>query len=99
RFGPLPEEVENLLGVVTIKQHCRRAGIDRLDAGPKGAVVAFRNDAFSDPAGLIAFIQEARVGVSLSPDHKLDYRRDWERPAARLRGARDLVRDLAGIAG
>ena len=49
RFGPLPEEVENLLQVIAIKMLCQRAGVEKIEAGPKGAVVSFRNDRFSQP--------------------------------------------------
>jgi transcription-repair coupling factor (superfamily II helicase) len=99
RFGPLPEEVENLLSIVAIKALCRRAGIAKLDAGPKGAVVSFHNDQFADPAALIQFIQKGVGQISLRPDHKMVYRRDWERPVTRLRGARELARGLAALVG
>ena len=36
RFGPLPQEVENLLQVVALKRACREAGVEKLEAGPKG---------------------------------------------------------------
>ncbi len=36
RFGPLPEEVQHLLKIVYIKALCRRANVEKLDAGPKG---------------------------------------------------------------
>ena len=36
RFGPLPAEVENLLAVVALKRACREAGVERLEAGPRG---------------------------------------------------------------
>jgi transcription-repair coupling factor (superfamily II helicase) len=36
RFGNLPPEVENLLDILKIKQLSRKAGIEQLDAGPKG---------------------------------------------------------------
>ena len=51
RFGPLPEEVEHLLKIVFVKALCRRANVEKVDAGPKGAVIAFRGNAFADPAG------------------------------------------------
>ncbi len=35
RFGPLPSEVNTLMLVVRIKAMCKRAGISRLDAGPR----------------------------------------------------------------
>jgi TRCF domain len=36
RFGSLPAEIENLLEIIAIKRWCREAGIERLEAGPKG---------------------------------------------------------------
>ena len=42
RFGALPTEVDNLLGVVTLKRACREAGVEKLDAGPKGMVLTFQ---------------------------------------------------------
>src|SRR5262249_11711606 len=54
RFGPLPAEVEHLLQVVAIKVLCRRANVEKVDAGPKGAVLAFRDNTFADPERLIA---------------------------------------------
>src|SRR6476661_815822 len=73
RFGPMPQEVRHLLDVVEIKGLCRQAGIEQIDAGPKGAVIAFRNKSFANPEGLIAFIREEAAGVKLQPDHRLIY--------------------------
>ncbi len=42
RFGPLPQEVEHLLKIVFIKGLCRKANVEKLDAGPKGVVIHFR---------------------------------------------------------
>jgi len=56
RFGAVPHEVENLLQVITLKIYCRKAGIEKVEAGPKGAVVSFRNNAFAKPDALISFI-------------------------------------------
>jgi transcription-repair coupling factor (superfamily II helicase) len=98
RFGPLPPEVENLLEIVTLKRLCRDAGVDKLDAGPKGAVVSFRNDQFADPAALIGFLTSEVGTVKLRPDHKLVYSRDWPDGAKRLKGARSLMNRLAKLA-
>ena len=99
RFGKLPGEVENLFKIVAIKRLCRAAGIEKLEAGPKGAVVAFHNNDFANPAGLVAFISDEMGRTKLRPDHRLVYRRDWTMPAARLAGAQQLVAKLAEIAG
>ena len=99
RFGSLPVEVRHLLDVVEIKALCRQAGIEQIDAGPKGAVIAFRNKSFANPEGLIAFIREEGAGVKLQPDHRLIYYADWDTPQERLAGTRDLLHRLVEIAG
>ncbi len=99
RFGPLPPEVEHLLDVMEIKGLCREAGIGKIDAGPKGAVVTFYRNEFANAEGLAAFLQAKRAVAKLQPDHKLVYRGDWDLPETRFKGVRALVGELADIAG
>ena len=99
RFGELPQEVKHLLDVVEIKGLARAAGLQQVDAGPKGAVVAFRKNQFANPEGLVQFMQKSTGRVKLQTDHKLVFRADWPQPEERLRGVRALVRQLAEIAG
>jgi transcription-repair coupling factor (superfamily II helicase) len=99
RFGPMPQEVRHLLDIVEIKGLCRQAGIEQIDAGPKGAVIAFRNKSFANPEGLIDFIRKEGKQVKLQPDHRLIYYANWETPEERLVGARDLLKRLVKIAG
>ncbi len=98
RFGPLPEEVEHLLQILAIKRACRHANIAKVDAGPRGATLAFRQDHFSNPAGLIGFINEQQGLAKLRPDHTLVYRRDWTDPEDRLKGVVWLAAEVAKIA-
>jgi len=84
---------------VAIKQLCRAAGVVKLDAGEQGAVLAFHERHFAEPAGLVAFIARAGEGVRLRPDHALVVRRDWRDPAARLKALEALLGELAAIAG
>jgi transcription-repair coupling factor (superfamily II helicase) len=98
RFGKLPTEVENLLKVVTIKVLCRRANVEKVDAGPKGAVVTFRDNQFPNPGGLVQFISRNMATVKLRPDHKLVQKRDWEVPKDRISGLDKFMRTLATLA-
>ena len=98
RFGTLPDEVENLLQTVTIKLLCRRAGVEKLDAGPKGAVVAFRGDHFAHPEKLVDFIARQKGRMKVRPDHRLVYQSGWGETPKRLDGVRKLVTQLAKIA-
>lgn len=99
RFGPLPQEVKNLLQVVAIKQYCKRAGVEKVDAGPKGAVVSFRNDGFANPVGLIGFMQQQLNTLKLRPDQKQVIMRPWENHEKRLIGVTKFMAKLAQIAG
>jgi transcription-repair coupling factor (superfamily II helicase) len=98
RFGPLPGEVENLLQIVAIKRLCKDAGVDKVEAGPKGAVVSFHQDRFANLEGLVGFVQRQAGNVKLRPDNKLIYQRRWEDSQARLAGVRRLLGDLAKLA-
>jgi len=98
RFGPLPASVSHLLRIVRIKQLCRAAGVARLDAGAEGAVIAFHDDSFANPAGLVAYIGREAASVRLRPDHRLVVKRDWQSMEARLAGVEEILARLSEIA-
>ncbi|MBA85614.1 MAG: transcription-repair coupling factor [Rhodobacteraceae bacterium] len=94
RFGKLPKEVNTLLLVVRIKAMCKRAGIAKLDGGPKGATIQFHNDKFASPQGLVEYIQ-AQNGLAKVKDNKIVVRRDWQKDSDKIKGAFAIARDLA----
>jgi transcription-repair coupling factor (superfamily II helicase) len=97
RFGKLPEEVENLLETVALKRACREAGVEKLDAGPKGMVLSFRKNNYANPAGLISWISSRGGTLKLRPDHKLVVLRDMD-VNARAGIARDVLSNLSRLA-
>ncbi|NIZ11641.1 transcription-repair coupling factor [Pseudooceanicola sp. HF7] len=94
RFGKLPKEVNTLLLVVRIKAMCKRAGIAKLDGGPKGATIRFHNDKFASPEGLVAFIKD-QGGKAKVSDNKIIVAREWKTEADRIKGAFAIAKDLA----
>ena len=94
RFGKLPKEVNTLMLVVRIKAMCKRAGIAKLDGGPKGATIQFHNDKFASPEGLVEFMHDQR-GMAKVKDNKIIVRRDWKNDADKIKGAFAIARDLA----
>jgi transcription-repair coupling factor (superfamily II helicase) len=94
RFGKLPKEVNTLLLVVRIKSMCKRAGIAKMDGGPKGATIRFHNDKFASPKGLVEFIHDQR-GLAKVRDNKIVVRRDWRLDSDKIKGAFAISRDLA----
>ena len=94
RFGALPREVNTLMLVVRIKSMCKRAGIAKLDGGPKGAIIQFHNDKFASPKGLVEFLNHQQ-GLAKIKDNKLVVRRDWKKDSDKIKGAFAIARDLA----
>lgn len=98
RFGPLPQPTANLVQLIRIKRQAIDAHIAKIDVGPKGTLVAFHNDQFPDPAGLIAYATRLAGTIKLRPDSKLVVTRVWGDPLARLNGLAQLTKGLAQIA-
>jgi transcription-repair coupling factor (superfamily II helicase) len=98
RFGPLPREVEQLMKLVSIKALCRKANVEKLDAGPKGVIITFRDNAFANPKGLVRYIAEQGHDAKVRPDMKIVFMRDFDAPAERLEGTKRIMQTLASLA-
>lgn len=98
RFGPLPDEVQHLLKIVFMKSLCRTANVEKLDAGPKGIVVQFRNGEFPNPGGLVAHLGKLGSLAKIRPDQSILFIRDLPDAQKRLTGAAVIMSQLAEIA-
>ena len=96
RFGPLPKEVNTLMLIVRIKAMCKRAGISKLDAGPKGATIQFHNDKFANPAGLVDFLKAQGPAARVN-GNKIVLTGEMKTEADRIKGAFNIARDLAEV--
>ncbi|MDE2018466.1 MAG: transcription-repair coupling factor, partial [Hyphomicrobiales bacterium] len=97
RFGPAPPEVGQLMKLVAVKTLCRRANVARVEAGPKGVTLAFRDDSFDDPAALMRWLAQT-PDARVRPDKRIVFQRDYASLEERLDGARDILRRLAAMA-
>ncbi len=97
RFGPLPREVEQLLALVAIKALCRRANVEKVEAGPKGVTLTFRDNSFANPQALVRYVAEQGSQAKVRPDMRVVFIRDFENPAERLDGTRTILRTLAAM--
>jgi transcription-repair coupling factor (superfamily II helicase) len=94
RFGPLPKEVNTLMLIVRIKAMAKRAGISRLDAGPRGATIQFHNDKFANPAGLVEFLRE-QGGAAKVQGTKIVLQGEMKLESERIKGAFNIAKALA----
>ena len=98
RFGPMPIEVQHLLKIVYVKSLCRIANVEKVDAGPKGVVIQFRNKEFPNPGNLVGYIAKQGSMAKIRPDHSVFLTRDLPTPEKRLQGAAVIMTQLAEMA-
>jgi transcription-repair coupling factor (superfamily II helicase) len=97
RFGPIPPEIDQLLAVIAIKVLCRRANIDKVEAGPKGIIVSFRDNSFANPAGLVKYVGEQGSFAKVRPDMKVVFLREADDIARRLKTTNRIVKELVAV--
>jgi len=98
RFGKLPTEVSNLFEIMKVKQQCILAGINKIDAGPKGIVISFHNNTFKNPEALINFIAKNPVKTKLRGDMKLVFMSEFDSPLERVRSVRGSLDKIIALA-
>jgi len=99
RFGPPPPEVALLIKLVSIKALCRRAHVEKLEAGAKGLTLAFRDNSFADPAGLVKWVSAQGPNARVRPDMRIVVSGDFDELPDRLEGVLKIMRQIARIAG
>ncbi|PZP83599.1 MAG: transcription-repair coupling factor, partial [Azospirillum brasilense] len=97
RFGMYPPEVDALLAVLSIKLTAKRAGIARMDAGPKGMVLAFRDAKFAAPEALIGHIARNGARLKLRADQTLFIAADLPDAQTRLKQAALMAQEIADL--
>ena len=70
RFGPLPEESQNLLWLIRIKQLLKKLGVDALTVGPERLVLQPGPNSRLDPVRAIALMSGNPGKYQLTPDSK-----------------------------
>ena len=96
RFGPLPEEVVNLLGLMRIKIYLKRLGVERMSCGPKRTSLQFSSKTSVDPKRLVHLVQKEDPDdrYSFTPDGKLVMTVDDTHWRGQLREIEALCRKL-----
>jgi transcription-repair coupling factor (superfamily II helicase) len=71
RFGPLPDETENLLLKIMLRVLSVRAGIKRLDLYGQQLCLAFSETHQRRPLGIVEMITGGKPPYQFTPDHQL----------------------------
>jgi transcription-repair coupling factor (superfamily II helicase) len=90
RYGPLPEEAEEVVRGMAVKTLCRALRIHGLEASQRGLTVHLGSDSLVDPGLVTEIIREERGRVRLTDELKIAVRFAAEGPA----GAEGAIRIL-----
>ena len=71
RFGPLPAEAENLIGVMRLKLRCRALGIEALEVAGPELVFRVGERAAIDPRRLAGLLDRPGTPLRVTPDHRI----------------------------
>jgi transcription-repair coupling factor (superfamily II helicase) len=97
RFGDMPEEVRHLIATLSIKLLCIHAEIERIDVGPKGAVISFRNNLFAQPEALLAYVERNIRTLKVRADQKLVFSHEWKSVEDKITVIKKLVGDIGRL--
>lgn len=97
RFGAIPQEVENLLNTIEIKQLCYKANIAKIDAGSKGILITFHNNQFNAVDKLIDLVSHSFGVFKIRPDQKIFIDRDLSSYRERMAIIKKAVNKLTEL--
>jgi transcription-repair coupling factor (superfamily II helicase) len=94
RFGPPPEEVNNLLITLMIKNKCLYNKINIIDAGPKGVLLGFKNNFFNNADKLLGWVTKKSGQVKIRPDQKLFLQKTLNTREEKFNAVLSLIEEL-----
>lgn len=97
RFGPIPQETRNLIEIVQIKNLCKKAMIERLDAGVAGLLISFHKNEFPKPDKLIEYIQKKGRLVKIRPDQKVFFSIAWKDSPSLIKGVKIICMEVGNL--
>jgi transcription-repair coupling factor (superfamily II helicase) len=97
RFGDMPEETKTLIATLDLKILCKKAQIERIDTGPKGAVFSFRNNTFTNPDALLSYIAKNARNLKARPDQKVVYTHEWKPTDDKIRLVKKVIEAISAL--
>ena len=97
RFGPMPGPVRNLLSVIELKQLCRLTNVEKINAGPKGLSLSFRDHHFARPEQLIGWIAGQVGRIQLRADHRLVVATPLPKPEMQTEACKSVLQELVAL--
>jgi len=94
RFGPPPEEVSNLLNVMSVRLMLKRMLISRLDVSEKAVIFTFSSDTPIEPGSLVKVVERQKNRFQFLSEKKLKIRILRGSPMEALLGAKRIIQEF-----
>jgi transcription-repair coupling factor (superfamily II helicase) len=95
RFGPPPEEAENLLLKIMLKVVAVRAGVKKLDLLGVRLTLWFSSQHQERPFGIVDLISSAKGRYQITPDHLFKTRLTPQNPRGLLAQTKNILLEIA----
>jgi transcription-repair coupling factor (superfamily II helicase) len=95
RFGPLPPEVVNLIGVMSVRLLLKKTGVVKLDVSEDALTFTFSPDTNITPERLVALVGDKRKRARLLSDNKLKLMTGRRSPDEALSGVKTVIQELS----
>ncbi len=71
RYGPMPAETANIIGIVSLKPELLRLAATKLEQGPEKLVLTLSDTTPVDPVKLLDLNREGALKIKMLPDNRL----------------------------
>ena len=76
---------------------CFACGIDRINAGAKGALIGFHNNTFAAPEKLMNMILSSFGAIKIRPDQRLFIEKDLSSYDTRVQTIKQTIAQIAAL--
>jgi transcription-repair coupling factor (superfamily II helicase) len=98
RFGPPPEEVSNLLTLVSIRLLLKKVTVSRLDVRNESVIFTFAPDSTLEPEKLVKLVESKPRNFQFLSERKLKAKIHKHSPLDALLEVKGIIRELQRIA-
>ncbi|MGB1869222.1 MAG: transcription-repair coupling factor, partial [Porticoccaceae bacterium] len=99
RFGLLPDQVKALFQVTELRQLGEQLGLKKIEAGPNGGRVQFRENTTVEPITIVTMVQTQPTIFRLQNNDQLSFTMPMESPQERFAQVNEILQQLLAATG
>lgn len=97
RFGKIPEEIMNLMEIAKLKSHCKKLGIERLEAALDGILISFKENKFQNPDELLKMIFSSKNTIKIHTNQRVLFLCDIKSVTSKISSSFVVIKKLENL--